>query len=96
MELELPESASQCDLLEAGTPDYLLKMLASVSEVKLGPRFSCGLTLCLALCKDSGFQSCVKKLLIHMPQSESVSAVNPATIVSDLRTSVRGDCPFPH
>jgi len=71
LELELPESASQCDLLEAGTPDYLLKMLASVSEVKLGPRFSCGLTLCLALCKDSGFQSCVKKLLIHMPQSES-------------------------
>ncbi|PVH39461.1 hypothetical protein PAHAL_5G507100 [Panicum hallii] len=71
LELELSESASQYDLLEAVNPDYLLKMLASISEVKLGPRFSCGLTLCLALCKDSGFTSCLKKLLIHVPQSES-------------------------
>ena len=72
LELELPESASEYDLFEAVNPDYLLKMLASFSEVKLGPRFLCGLTLCcLVLCKDSGFKSCLKKLLIHVPQSES-------------------------
>ncbi|TKW13952.1 hypothetical protein SEVIR_5G134800v4 [Setaria viridis] len=70
LELELPESASQYDLLESVNPDYLLRMLASIREVKLAPRFSCQLTLCLALCTDSQFQSCLKKLLIHVPQSE--------------------------
>jgi hypothetical protein len=70
LELELPDSASQYDLLEAVNPDYLLRMLASIREVKLAPRFSCQLTLCLTLCTDNQFQSCLEKLLIHVPQSE--------------------------
>ncbi|KAJ1282182.1 hypothetical protein BS78_03G031500 [Paspalum vaginatum] len=71
LELELPESAGQYELLEAVKPDYLLRMLASINEVKLGPRFSCGLKICLYLCKDSPSTGCLKKLLIHLPQSES-------------------------
>lgn len=70
LELELPESASQYDLFEAIKPDYLLRTLASISEVNLAPRFSCELTLSLALCKDSQFKSCVKKLLVHVPRSQ--------------------------
>ncbi|OEL13049.1 F-box/LRR-repeat protein [Dichanthelium oligosanthes] len=77
LELELPESASRYDLLEAVNPDYLLRMLASISEVKLAPRFSCELKLCLALCKDSQFKSCLKKLLIHVPQSENYFQLLP-------------------
>ncbi|XP_066308256.1 F-box/LRR-repeat protein At4g29420-like [Miscanthus floridulus] len=77
LELELPESASQYELLEAVNPDYLLRMLASISEVKLAPRFSCELKLCLALCKGSQFGSCLKKLLIHVPQPGSCSHLLP-------------------
>jgi hypothetical protein len=77
LELELPECASQYELLEAMNPDYLLRMLASISEVKLAPRFSCELKLCLALCKGSQFGSCLKKLLIHVPQPGSCSHLLP-------------------
>lgn len=73
LELELPESASQYDLFEAIKPDYLLRTLASISEVKLAPRFSCELTLSLALCKDSQFKSCLKKFLVHAPLGQSSS-----------------------
>lgn len=71
LELELPESAGQYELLEAVSPDYLLRVLASISEVKLAPRFSCDLKICLSMCKDSPFTGCLKKLLIHLPQWES-------------------------
>ncbi|CAO2194034.1 unnamed protein product [Urochloa humidicola] len=77
LELELPEYASEYDLLESVNPDYLLRVLASISEVKLAPRFSHELTLCVALCKDSGFESCLKKLLVHVPKSESAFQLSP-------------------
>ncbi|CAL4952113.1 unnamed protein product [Urochloa decumbens] len=77
LQLELPGSASQYDLLEAVNPDYLLRMLASIGEVKLAPRFSRELAVCLALSTDSRFKSCLKKLLIHVPQSESSLKLTP-------------------
>lgn len=77
LELELPESSSQYELLEAVNPDYLLRRLASFCEVKLGPRFSRELKLCLAQYKDIQFGSCLKKLLIHVPQSGSCFHLMP-------------------
>ncbi|KAL6627274.1 hypothetical protein ACP70R_031000 [Stipagrostis hirtigluma subsp. patula] len=78
LELELPESAHQYDLLqEVNNPDYLLRMLASISDVKLGRRFSCELISCLALCRESEFRSSLKKLLIHIPPSDSTFKLLP-------------------
>ncbi|GJN32158.1 hypothetical protein PR202_gb20638 [Eleusine coracana subsp. coracana] len=78
LELELPHSAKQYVLIEeVNHPDYLLRMLAGISEVKLTPRFSCELIRCLALCRDTQFQSCLKKLLIHMPPLVSACELLP-------------------
>lgn len=73
LELELPHCASEYDLIEeVNHPDYLLRILAGISEVKLAPRFSCGLIRCLALSRDGQCRSCLKKLLIHVPPLVSV------------------------
>ncbi|XP_062195191.1 F-box/LRR-repeat protein At4g29420 [Phragmites australis] len=78
LELELPDSASQYELLqEVNHPDYLLRTLASISEVKLAPRFSSELIRCLALCRDNQFRSSLKKLLIHIPPSDCTFQLLP-------------------
>uniref|UniRef100_A0A0A9D7M0 FBD domain-containing protein n=1 Tax=Arundo donax TaxID=35708 RepID=A0A0A9D7M0_ARUDO len=72
LELELPDSASKYELLkEVNHPDYLLTMLASISEVKLAPKFSCALISFLILCSDNQCRGCLKKLLVHIPPSDS-------------------------
>lgn len=77
LELELPVSASHYELFEAVKPEYLLRLFASINEVKLAPRFSCELMRCLVLCKNSQFRSCLKKLLIHLPPSDTVPLFVP-------------------
>ncbi|KAL6838714.1 hypothetical protein ACP4OV_031428 [Aristida adscensionis] len=70
LELELPEYASEYGLFEAiEHPDCLLRTLATINEVKLAPTFSCELIRCLALCNESQFRRCLKKLVIHIPPS---------------------------
>lgn len=68
LDLELPYSARRYAFIEEDIhPDYLLRTLAGIAEVRLAPRFSCGLIRCLSLSRDSQFRSCLKKLVIHVP-----------------------------
>ncbi|KAM0924380.1 hypothetical protein ACQ4PT_004913 [Festuca glaucescens] len=71
LDLELPDSADCRDLYDAVEPDYLVQLFARINEVKLSPRFSCELMRLLVACTDNVFPSCLEKLLVHLPASDT-------------------------
>ncbi|XP_047059068.1 F-box/LRR-repeat protein At4g29420-like [Lolium rigidum] len=73
LDLELPYSADCRDLYDAVEPDYLVQLFARINEVKLSPRFSCELMRLLVACSDSLFPSCLEKLLVHLPASDTAN-----------------------
>uniref|UniRef100_A0A0E0JF44 F-box domain-containing protein n=1 Tax=Oryza punctata TaxID=4537 RepID=A0A0E0JF44_ORYPU len=77
LELELPTSTNTYELFEAVKPEYLLQVFASISEVKLAPRFSCEMTHCLMLCTSNQFRSCLRRLLFHLPPLKDVPHLAP-------------------
>lgn len=77
IEVELPTSANMYELFGLVRPEYLLQLFASISEVKLAPRFSHEMMHCLILCTNSQFTSCLRKLLVHLPPLNTVPLLAP-------------------
>uniref|UniRef100_A0A8I6WPR3 Uncharacterized protein n=1 Tax=Hordeum vulgare subsp. vulgare TaxID=112509 RepID=A0A8I6WPR3_HORVV len=70
LDLELPVAADRVDLYYAVTPDYLVRLLAKITEVKLSPRFSCELMSLLGICRNHESAGRLEKLLVHLPPSD--------------------------
>uniref|UniRef100_J3KX89 FBD domain-containing protein n=2 Tax=Oryza brachyantha TaxID=4533 RepID=J3KX89_ORYBR len=77
LELELPASTKDYELFEAVKPEYLLQLFASISEVKLAPRFSREMMRCLILCTINHFRSRSRRLLLHLPPVKDVPLLAP-------------------